>query len=342
MTTATASLLGIFLILLTAALRFAADLLLPIVIAVMLAFLLVPVVRLLRRLGLSAGVGAAIVVFGTMAVVGSGVFVLSGPASDWVSNAPKTLNKVQTRLRKLIRPIEATANQVDAATSVTGAAAPQTVQLKVPGLLQRVGLSTVSLVATVISIVFLTYFLLAMLPTLRSKLASLIESRAGVRNAEAALTEIETQVSRFLFITTAIGLGVGLATWGLLAWIGLPNPLLWAAVAFLLNFIPYAGSMIALVLLGAATLVHFQDSTPLLLVIGGSLAIHTVAGSLVAPQLMGRHLTLNPVAIFVSLLYWGWVWGAAGALLAVPITVMIQVVAARSQRFHPLAVLLAS
>ncbi len=331
---------GIFLILITAALHLAAELLLPITIAVLLTFLLVPLVRLLRRLGLSAGVAAALVVFGTLTVVGTGVAVLTGPAADWVETAPKKLARVQTRIRRLLQPLQRTANQVDKVTGAAAPGGPALVQLKTPGLLQRIGLSAASLATAVVTVVFLTYFLLAMLPTFRRKLADLIESRAGVRNAEAALTEIESQVSRFLVINTVTSLGVGLATWGLLAWITLPNPLLWGAAAFLLNFIPYAGSVIAVALIGAAALVSFDTTGPVLLATGGSIVIHIMEGHLISPHLMGKHLPLNPLAIFVSLLYWSWVWGAVGALLAVPITVMLQVVAARIDRLRPLAVLL--
>ena len=335
------SLTGIFLILLTAALHIAAGLLLPIAIAVLFTFLLAPAVRFLRRRGLPAGVGAALVVFGTLAIVGAGVVGLARPAADWVESAPKTLDRVQSRIRRLIRPLQATANKVDQATGATATVGgPPTVQVKTPGLLQRVGMSTASLLTTVGTVVFLTYFLLAMLPTFPRKLANLIESRVGIRDAEAALTEIESQMSRFMVINTLTSVGVGLATWGLTASIGLPHARLWGAAALLLNFIPYAGSVITAALIGAAALVSFETTGPVLLAVGGCVAIQTIEANLITPHLMGRHLPLNPVAIFVSLLYWGWVWGAVGAILAVPITVMLQVVAARVNRLHSLAVLL--
>ena len=148
-------------------------------------------------------------------------------------------------------------------------------------------------------------------------------------------------MSRYMVINAVTSFLVGLATWGWMAFIDLPSPLLWGAVAFFLNFIPYAGSLVTAGLVGVAALVTFDTTGPVLLAIGGSVVIQTIEGNLVTPHLMGRHLPLNPVAVFVGLLYWGWVWGAAGALLAVPITVMIQVVAARVDRLRPLAVLLA-
>jgi predicted PurR-regulated permease PerM len=335
-------LIGIFLILFTAALRFGAGLLLPIAIAGLFTLLLDPPVRALRVLGLSTGVGAALVVFGTLGILVTGGVLLAGPAADLVASAPKSLVQVQTRVRRILRPLQETARKVDQATESATQGGGATVQIKAPGLLQRLSGSTTSFVATGITVVFLTYFLLAMLPTFRKKLAALIGTPAGARNMEEVLTEIEVQMSRYILINTLTSLGVGLAAWGFFAVVGLPNALLWAVVAFLLNFIPYAGALVTTALVGAAALVSFDDTGKVLLVVGGCVGINLLEGNLVTPHLLGRHLPLNPVAIFVSLLYWGWVWGPAGALLAVPITVMLQVIFARIERLRPLAVLLDS
>jgi len=335
-------LIGIFLMMLTAALRLGAGLLLPIAIAVLFTLLLDPAVRALHKLGLPTGVGAALVVFGTLGVLISGGVLLAGPAADWVETAPKTLLQVQTKVRRMLRPLQETARKVDQATQSTTQGGPPTVQIKAPGLLQRITGSTTSLIATILTVVFLTYFLLAMLPAFRKKLADLIGTRAGARNMEEVLTEIEVQMSRYMLLNTLTSAGVGLATWALLAGVGLPNSLLWGVAAFFLNFIPYAGALVTVALVGAAALVSFDNTTTVLLIVGGCVAINLLEGNLVTPHLMGKHLPLNPVAIFVSLLYWGWVWGPSGTLLAVPITVMLQVVFARIGKLRPLAVLLDS
>lgn len=333
---------GIFLILATAALRFGAGLLLPIAIAGLFTLLLDPPVRALRRLGLSTGVGAALVVFGTLGVLVSGGVLLAGPAAEWVETAPKTLTKVQTRLRKILRPIQETAQKVDQATDAGPRGGPPTVQIQEPGIFERVSGSTTSVVATAITVVFLTYFLLAMLPVFRKKLANLIGSRSGAQNMEEVLAEIEVQMSRYMLLNTLTSVGVGLATWGFLTAVGMPNALLWGVVACLLNFIPYAGALVTTALVGAAALVSYEDTGMVVLVAGGMVAINLLEGNLVTPHLMGKHLPLNPVVIFLSLLYWGWVWGGAGMLLAVPITVMFQVICARIERLHSIAVLLDS
>jgi predicted PurR-regulated permease PerM len=190
--------------------------------------------------------------------------------------------------------------------------------------------------------VFLTYFLLAMLPVFRAKVAKLIGTRSGARNMEELLTDIEVQMSRYMLLNTLTSLGVGLATWSFLAMVGLPNALLLGVVAFFLNFIPYAGAVVTTALVGMAALVALDDTGRVLIAMGGVAAINLLEGNLVTPHVMGKTLPLNPVAIFVSLIYWGWVWGPVGTVLAVPITVMLQVIFSRVERLRPVAVLLDS
>jgi predicted PurR-regulated permease PerM len=333
---------GIFLILLTAALKLGAGFLLPIAIAGLFTLLLDPPVRALRRLGVPTSVGAGLLVFGMVGVLVSGGVLLSGPAGDWVDSAPRTLVQAQTKVRKLLRPWQETARKVEKATETAPPGGPPTVQIKPPGLLQRLSVTTTGFLVTLFTVVFLTYFLLATLPTFRTKLADLIGSAAGAGHVEAVMTEVEVQMSRYMLINTLTSAGVGLATWGVLAALGLPNAALLGVVAFLMNFIPYAGAVATLALIAVAALVAFDDTGRVLLVVGGSAAINLLEGYIITPHLMGRHLPLNPVAIFIGLLYWGWVWGPVGALVAVPITVMIQVVCSRIEALRPVAVLLDS
>ena len=338
----TALLTGIFLILLTGALRLGAGLLLPIVVACLFALLLDHPVRALRKRGIPSAIGAAAVVFGTLGVLIFAGTKLAGPAIEWVEGAPNTLREVQTRIRQITRPLQRAADRVEQVTESTAAGQPPAVQIKPPGLMQRISARTAQIVATTITVVFLTYFLLATLPVFRTKLVKLIGTRAGARNMEELLTEIEVQMSRYMLLNTLTSLGVGLATWGFLSMLGLPNALLLGMVALFLNFIPYAGAVVMTALVGMAALVALDDTGRVLIAMGGVAAINLLEGNLVTPHLMGKTLPLNPVAIFVSLIYWGWVWGPVGTVLAVPITVMLQVIFSRVERLRPVAVLLDS
>lgn len=336
-------LIGIFLILLTGALRIGAGLLFPIAVAALLTLLLDQPVRALRKLGISHSIGAALLVFGTLAVVIGGGVLLARPAADLVLKAPATLIEVRTKLRRIIRPLEEAAKKVEQASAATTPQAPKVqTEAATPGLFQRVTGSTLSALGTTITVVFLTYFLLLGLPTFRKKLADLIGTRAGARNMEELLTEIETQMSRYMLLNTLTSFGVGVAVWVLLLLVGLPNALLWGVVAGALNFVPYLGALVTTSLVGMAALVTFEQPGRAILTVAGVILINVLEGNLVTPQVMGKHLPLNPVAIFVSLLYWSWVWGPIGTLLAVPIMVMLQVVFSRIDSLKPIAVLLDS
>ena len=337
----TALLTGIFLIVLTAALHLGAGLLLPVALACLFALLLDSPVRALRKWGIPSAAGAAVVVFGALgAIVASGV-KLAGPTIAWVDEAPETLRQVQTKVRRILRPLQRAADRVEEATEPAGTQ-PPAVQIKSPGLMERISTQTAEIAATVITVVFLTYFLLAMLPVFRVKVAKLIGTRDGARNVEELLTEIQVQMSRYLLLNTLTSLGVGLTTWGFLALAGMPNALLLGGVAFLLNFIPYAGAVVTTAVVGLAAFAAFEETGRVLIAMGGCVAINLLEGNLVTPYLLGKSLPLNPVAIFVSLLYWGWVWGPVGTLLAVPITAMLQVIFSRVERLKAVAVLLDS
>jgi predicted PurR-regulated permease PerM len=308
--------------------------------ALLFTLLLDPAVRALRRVGLATGVGAALVVFGAVGALATGGFLLAGPAMNWVETAPRKLSQAQVKIRRILRPIEETARQVDRVTTTTTPGAPAAVEIKAPGFLARASVSTRSLVGTLLTVIFLTYFLLATLPDIRRKVAKLIGTRTSAESVETVLTEIEVQMSRYVLLNTLTSLGVGTATWGFLALIGLPNPLLWGVVSGLLNFIPYIGAVVAVALIGFSALLAFDSTGTALLAVGGCVFINALEGNLVTPHLMGRHLPLNPVAIFVALLYWGFVWGPAGMLLAVPLTVMLQILCARVEPLRPVAELL--
>ncbi|MFN2316442.1 MAG: AI-2E family transporter [Gemmatimonadales bacterium] len=331
---------GIFLILVTAALRFGAGFLFPLALAVLFTLLLDPAVRALKRVGLPSGIGAALVVFGAVGAIAGGVVLLSGPAMEWIGTAPEKLSKAQVKIRRILLPIQRTAEQVDRATTTTAPGDPEKVEIKSAGFLQRASVSTRNLVGTMLAVVFLTYFLLATLPDIRRRLAVLIGTRTGVESVEDVLAEIETQMSRYVALNTLTSLGVGLATWGFLTLMDLPNPLLWGVVSGLLNFIPFIGAFVAVGLIGLSALLAFDGVGTALLIVAGCVAINALEGNLVTPMLMGRHLPLNPVTIFVGLLYWGWVWGPAGMLLAVPLTVMIHVVCTRITPLQPVATLM--
>ena len=336
-------LVAIFTILVVAALRLGSALLIPIAVSMLLSLLLGPLVRWLRTRGVPEWVGAGALVFGTIGLLGTGAGILAGPVADWIHSSPETLSQVEAKVRRLAQPLKAiqqTAQRVEQAASPTGEPVSRNVEMQTPGMMSRVGGSTLTGAAAALVVVFLTYFLLAAGQTFRQRLVGLPGDPLHRERMAHALDEIERQTSRYLAFTTMISIGVGGATWALLAVAGLPNAALWGPMAGVLNFIPYVGGLVSAVLIGAAGLLSFDGLERTLVVIGGFILIHLVAGNFVTPAVLGRKLPLNPVALFVCLFFWGWVWGVVGAILAVPLTVMLKVICDHVDRLRPVAVLL--
>jgi predicted PurR-regulated permease PerM len=333
----------ITLVMTIGALRLARAVALPVMVAVLLTLLLSTPVRWLRQRRVPERLGAAIVVFGALALAGAAATLLVTPAVDWMATAPATLQKVEGKVRRIAQPIAALQKSADRMQEVTTAVAPDAprqVQIAKPGLFERVSLSTVEAMPTVLSVVFLTYFLLASGPLFRRKLAEVLPGRRDVKHFEHLLSEIEIVTSRYLATTTMINTGVGVATAGALWAVGVPNAPLWGAVAAVLNFVPYLGPLVTATILALAALASIDEPSRALLAPAAFVVIHLTETNFVTPMLLGRRLPVNTVAIFLGLLFFAWVWGIPGAVLAVPLTVVIKVACDHIPALHHVGELL--
>jgi len=339
-TVATAAQVAVGVVAVVAALRLGASFLLPIVIALMLSQLLGPLVRGLMAIRWPAPVAAGVVVLGfVIAMTGSGL-LLAGPAASWASRAPQTLAQIERKIQRVARPLqslERAAQKVESATSGATAKTPP-VQVARPGLIQRLSSATAAMVGGALSVIFLTYFLLAAAPLFRRKLAAVVPRRTERLNVEAVLTEVEGLMSRYLLLTTITCVAVGVATGLWLHIVGMPNAGLWGVVAGVLNFVPYIGAVGTLTVIGATALVSFEGFQHAIIAMSGFGLINLIEGNLLTPTLLGRKLPLNAVAMFVGFLFWGWVWGVAGAILAVPMTVLIKIACDQVESTRPIAV----
>jgi predicted PurR-regulated permease PerM len=307
-------------------LYFARSFLLPVTLAILLSFLLSPVVGLLGKLRIPTGIAAALVVLGLLGGVGLGVYRLAGPVQDWSAKAPQAIANTERELRKLFRPFQRmsqTAKQVEtAAGAVAGADTsrpPQEVVVRGPSLMSRLFGSTPHLIATVLEVIILLYFLLAagdlFLRKLIKVLPNLTDKLKAIRIARQTQASISTYLGTAALINVAEGVVVALA----MHLIGVPNAVLWGALAAILEFIPFLGAAALTIVLFIVGLTTFQDIGHALLPPGAFLLINGLQANLLYPILQGKRLALNPVAVFVGLAFWFWIWGIAGAFIAVPI-----------------------
>lgn len=336
---------GSFIILVIAALKLGSALALPIVVAVLLSLLLTSPLAWLGRHRIPAPVGAAILVFGSVVAFVIGLGFLADPAAQWMAEAPRNLAKAEQKLRSIAGPlhsIQETAAKMDDATDMGAPGDAQVVKLAKPGMLQRISGGSATFAANAVAVIFLSYFLLAAAPVFRRKLATVLPVRAERGKVEEVVQEIETHMSRYLWLTTVVNLIVGLVTWGLLALLGYPNAALFGAIAGVLNYIPYIGALVTVAVIGFAGMVSFPGLQPALLGAGGFFALNMLEANLLTPLVLGSRLPLNAAALFLGLMFFGWMWGITGAVLAVPLTVMLQVVCARIPALQPFSVFLDS
>jgi predicted PurR-regulated permease PerM len=335
--------IGLFLLALIAALRVGSSLVLPVLLSGLLALTLAPVVAWLVRRRLPAGLAAGLVMLAVVGTTASVVVMLSGPAADWLEQAPQTLTQAQRKIRKLTKPIEQlqqTAQKVEeVAQGATNPSRRSTAQSPPGGLFQKLSGTTAAFVGALATVIFLTFFLLATAGRFRDKLDGMIPDRHRAGFAEV-ITEMQQQMSRYLTLSTSINIGVGLVTFGLMRLVGMPNPALWGVVAGVLNFIPYLGALITIAVILLAGLVSFDQPGQAFIAAGAFFGVNLLEGNVITPMLLGRKLPLNPVAIFGGLLFWGWLWGVTGAIIAVPLTACLKVAADRVEPLKPLGEML--
>lgn len=312
---------GLFVLAVFYTLYFARSFFLPIVLAVLLDFLLSPVIRFLQRLHVPEPVGAVIVVASLLGLIGVGGYNLAGPAREWAARAPDSIQKVQSRLRDLRRPVEQvsrTADQVEAATNI-GKSGVQEVVVRGPRMSERLFGSTQSLLTGALEMFVLLYFLLAVGDLFLQKLIKVLPLLKDKKKAVMIARETESSVSTYLVTLALVNSGLGVIV-ALVMWlVGMPNPLLWGVLAAVAEFVPYLGAGAMLIVLSIAGLATFPHLGRAFLVPGSYLVVNLIQANFVSPAVLGRRLTLNPVAILIGLVFWWWLWGVGGAFVAVPL-----------------------
>jgi predicted PurR-regulated permease PerM len=311
---------------------------LPIVVSILLNLLLSPVVVLLRRhVRIPEPLGAGIVIVIFLGVLGFGIYRLTPAATAWVARAPESLATLQRRIQPLRQPVEKVtkaAEQVEQATDLDKKT-PQ-VEIKGPSLTQQVFGGTTAALSTALVVIFLTYFLLASGDLFLHKLVAVLPQLKDKKTAVRIVRETQTQVSLYLVVTTMINTGVGVATGIALALVGMPNPVLWGVVAGVLNFVPYIGGLVNTIILTLAAFLTFEDTSQALLVPIVFTAINILEGNLITPMIMGRRMRLNTVAVFIGLIFWWYLWGIPGAILAVPMMATIKIACDHIQTLAPI------
>ncbi|WP_088184003.1 AI-2E family transporter [Sphingobium sp. Z007] len=322
---------GIGLILaLPFALRAGAEFFLPLTAALVIAIALVPLLEWMERRGLPSAFAALIAMIGFLVVANTALVLIVVPATDWFRILPQRLPQIQANLAPLIDFYANLQRFVDETVRMIAngpVAAAQTAAVDAPrSLLQFAATSAPSAIIQMVFALLIIYFFLAGWTRLRRRTINSRDSFDGAMAVARVIQNMVDATSAYVITIATINLCLGAAIAFALWLIGMPSPLMWGGIVALLNFIPYFGPMLAAVLLGLGGLMVFDDVYVALLPAGLQVGFHLVEANVVTPMLLGRRLTMNPLLILVSLAFWGWVWGTPGALLGVPLLIIIQTV----------------
>lgn len=322
------SIIGSFMILLLCAFYYAQNLLLPIVVAFLSALVLSPIVRTLKRSGIHESISAFLLVVLFAGVFGLTVYSLSGPISQWIEEAPRIGQELRTKLKTLRRPMEqidAAQKQLEDATQGTTDPRVQEVTVREPGLLSTVAQGVPNIFAGAAVTFVLLLFLLASGDMFYEKLVRVLPTLTDRKRGLRIAYDIEREVSRYLLTITIINFALGAVIGAGLFVLGMPNPILWGLIAALLNFVPYIGAITGMAVVSVVAMVSFPTLGHALLAPAFYMFCSAIEGQFITPALVGRRLQINAIAVFLAIVFWGWIWGVIGVFVAVPMLIVVKV-----------------
>ena len=324
------TIIGIFVILATATLYLAKAIALPITAGVIFGLVLGPLVDWLVRRNVPQHLAAAIVVLLFLGMILSAIIVLAVPVAGWSDQAPAMMAALKTKLASVFVVMDEAKQAIGSLMGKTGAE----LSVSQGNPLLDIAVSSSTAAGGLLIFVATVYFWLATRRHLKARALRLCLGRGARKSAGAFFQEIETRVARYFGLVTLINLGMGLLTMTI-AWLaGLPFPIFWGALAFILNYLAFIGPIIVTVLLFAGALI---DAPSLLTAVWPAAAyftLHLIEGNAVSPAFVGSRLTVSPFLVFIGFIFWLWLWGPVGAVLSTPILLVAMVAQEEFARYR--------
>jgi predicted PurR-regulated permease PerM len=320
--TARAATVGIFVLALLAALYFAQPVLLPVLLALIAGVVLTPVLRQASKYNIPHWLTSFILVASIFAGLSYAIVLLADPIGEWIQKAPEFGAILKEKLLIFDRPIAAL-NSLRETIAGPAKEGERLINIDLYAALVRPMLGILTPALGQIVVFFATlFFFLAGRETLRRRFLTFWGDRKSRLDALHYLNDTEASLTRYFATVTAINTGLGLVL-GCFAWlIGLPNPVVWGVLAFLMNFIPYLGAAVVIVLLFGVGLMAFEGLAYAMIAPVFYLVVSTIEGQFITPAVVGLRLALSPLLVFLAVAFWTWFWGPLGALLAVPLLIV--------------------
>ena len=310
----------------------------PLVLAVMLNLVLTPLVLALARLRIPTPIGAALVVSVFLFVLGIGLVTLSEPAAGWLRRLPHVISQLSDRLEflqspaKQLKRAEEAINNLGAGESSPATPVAVVQQTTLRGLLFN---ETSRFAMGGLTTLVLLYFMLAIGDTFLRRLVAAMPDFRTKKQAVEIAHQLQRDMSHYLLTVSIINVGFGAVVAVTMTLTGMPNPLLWGAMAGLLNYIPFLGHTVSAIVISIVSILSFKELGPTILPPLSFVVLAALEGNVVTPMILARRLTLNPVAVVSALLIWGWMWGIVGLLLAVPLLVVVKIACDQIEPLNP-------
>ena len=338
-----ALLICMFLLVAGSTLYFAKPFLMPVAVAFVLSVLLAPAMAMIEKTGLPSGIAALGLVGALCAGIYFGFSFIAQPAASWAENAPQYIEQASDKLSGVKQPIssvQSLSEEVKQMASVSQRETADEVVVRAPGLAESLTSSMGRAAVQTLFVLALTYFILATRTELRLKLIAARRSISGKLHTARMFRDVERSVGSYIFTMALINAGLGVAVGLAMYFLDMPRPVMWGGIAAALNFIPYIGPIITASLLALVGIINTETLTEAAIPPLVYLGLNFIEGSFVTPLTLGARLTLNPLAILLTVSFWTWLWGPVGALISVPLLVMLKALSAHTEMLHPFSLLL--
>ncbi len=326
-------------------LRMAQDLVLPVLLSIFFALVGNPIIRLLQRAFLPRFVGALLVMSGGVTATYLLGMELAAPAGEWVCNMPEQMQEITPKLRHMTKPVQEAnkvAENIARAAGGDGGKTVQVVRTEVNDPYKNLT-TTPRAIASILAVVLLTFFFMVYGQKLQEHAVALLPSRHQKRLTIDILKSIEHEISRYVLTISAINIVIGLVfatSLHFIMHVEMSQALLWGTMASLLNFAPFVGPLIGIMVMALMGLVTYDTTLKMVAPALIYLTIHTLEAQIFTPIVLGRRMALSPLMLILSLMVFGWVWGIGGLLLAVPLLVCVKIVLGKIDGMHGWATLL--
>lgn len=326
---------------------------------ILFAYTLNPLVAWLEYIKIPRLIGTTVVMLTVISMIVFGTYALRGEMQTIVDQLPKAASKLSSAASQWqvghndnMQKMQLAAAEIEKAT-IQQIAPPSgtakrpthvvidTPSFKLNTLVWSGWRGVMAFLGEGIMVAFLTYFLLLSGDTFKRKLVRLTgPTLTRKRITVHILDDINNSIQKYMFMLLITNAILGVITWGVFTWLGLDNAGVWALVAAMLHIIPYFGPAITAGAAGMAAFIQFETISSALQIAGASLLIATLVGTLITTWMTGRFAKMNTAAVFISLLFWSWLWGIWGMLLSIPIIVIVRAVSQHIEQLHPIAELL--